>query len=184
MGRLLRLGLSTRQLRGITYQPATWSGRFHRSADPLDRVTLADVVHLLVQQSRGLFREDDFMPLPCSNPNCCSFTFAFRPRSGPAVPLTRIIKYEDHIERLSDRISFNLDDARAHGGTGRRADEFFRIIIKPFMDAYTYDRDRIEECCIHVIRPGGKAVSFCQFNILQRGRAQVADKAACYDGRF
>jgi len=37
------------------------------------------------------------------------------------------------------------------------------------MDAYTYDQDRIDECCVHVIRPGGKAVSFCQFNTLERG---------------
>jgi uncharacterized radical SAM superfamily Fe-S cluster-containing enzyme len=36
------------------------------------------------------------------------------------------------------------------------------------MDAYTYDQDRIDECCVHVVRPGGRAVSFCQFNTLER----------------
>ncbi len=39
------------------------------------------------------------------------------------------------------------------------------------MDAYTYDRRRIDECCVHVIRPGGECVSFCQFNILERDPA-------------
>jgi len=173
VGELLRLGLSTRQVRGITFQPATFSGRFRRDADALDRVTLADVVRLLVGQSDGLLTDDDFKPLPCSNPNCCGFTVAVR-RGRRVVPLTRIIRYEDHIERLSDRINFNLEDVRAFGDAGGGADgrahEFFRIIIKPFMDAWTYDQDRVEECCIHLIRPGGDAVSFCRFNTIERGR--------------
>jgi uncharacterized radical SAM superfamily Fe-S cluster-containing enzyme len=173
VGELLRFGLSTRQVRGITFQPATFSGRFRRDRDALDRVTLADVVRLLVEQSDGLLTDDDFKPLPCSNPNCCGFTVAVR-QGRRVVPLTRIVRYEDHIERLSDRINFNLEDVRAFGGAGGgddgRAHEFFRIIIKPFMDAWTYDQDRVEECCIHLIRPGGGAVSFCRFNTIERGR--------------
>ncbi len=170
VGPLVRLGLATRQLRGVVFQPATWSGRFDRDADPLDRLTAADAVHLVVEQSGGLFREDDFKPLPCSNPNCCYFTFAVRPRKGPVRPLTRVIRYEKHLQRLADRVNFNLDDARELHGTGWGADDFFRVAVKPFMDAYTYDEDRVGECCVHVIRPGGRAVSFCRFNTLERGR--------------
>jgi len=177
VGPLFRLGLQTRQLRGITFQPATFCGRFRREANRLDRITAADVVNLLVDQSGGLFAEEDFKPLPCANPNCCQFTFAVRPRNRPVLPLTRVIKYERHLQRLADRVSFNLDDAQEVCGGGWKADDFFRIVIKPFMDAYTYDRERIEECCVHVIRPGGRAVSFCQFNVLERG--QRTSKPAC-----
>jgi hypothetical protein len=88
------------------------------------------------------------------------------------LPLTRIVNYEDHLDRLSDRMNFNLSDARQCCGPRFHAEDVFRVVIKPFMDAYTYDRDRIEECCVHIIRPGGAAVSFCQFNILERGRAR------------
>jgi uncharacterized radical SAM superfamily Fe-S cluster-containing enzyme len=179
LGELLRLGLSTRQIRGVTFQPATFCGRFQGQPDALDRVTSADVVRLLAGQSGGLFAEDDFKPLPCSNPNCCSFSFALRRRGG-AVPLGRLIRYEDHLERVSDRINFNLEDVRAYGGGEGRADEFFRIIIKPFMDAYTYDQDRVDECCIHLIQPGGEAVSFCRFNTIERGRP---DRAATATGK-
>ena len=171
LGDLLRIGLETRQVRGITCQPAVWSGRFHATRDPMDRLTLADVVRLLVRQSEGLLAEDDFQPLPCSNPNCCSFTYVRRPRRGPALPLLRMVDYRDCIDRLADRINFNLADARACCGPGGRPEDFFRIVIKPFMDVHTYDQDRIDECCIHVIRPGGHAVSFCRFNALERGRA-------------
>jgi uncharacterized radical SAM superfamily Fe-S cluster-containing enzyme len=179
LGELLRLGLSTQQIRGITYQPATWSGRFRPRTDPLDRLTLADVVRLLAEQSGGLLAEDDFRPLPCSNPNCCSFTFVARRRSLPLVPLTRIVNYEDHVDRLADRVNFKLGDARACCGFGGRAEDFFRVAVKPFMDAYTYDQERAEECCVHVVRPGGRAVSFCRFNAIERGREEdVSRKGA------
>jgi hypothetical protein len=171
LGDLFDLGLRTPQLRGITYQPATWSGRFQHKIDPLDRVTMADVIRLLAEQTAGLLTEDDFRPLPCSNPNCCSFTFlARRPNRAP-LPLTRIASYEDHLQRLADRVNFKLDDARACCGFGGRPEDFFRVTVKPFMDAYTFDEDRADECCIHVIQPGGFAVSFCRFNTLQRGLA-------------
>lgn len=170
LGPLLRLALEHPTLRGITLQPATWSGRFAVQTDPLDRLTLADVVRLLVEQSKGLLREDDFQPLPCSNPNCCSFTFIARPPGKRPFALTRMVHFEDHADRLADRVNFKLSDARAVGGDGQRPEHFLRIMIKPFMDAYTYDFERSEECCVHVIRPGGKAVSFCRFNTLERGR--------------
>lgn len=168
VGPLLRLGLATRAVRGITYQPATFNGRFNCPVDPLERLTLADVVALLIAQSEGLFTADDFQPLPCSNPNCCGFTFALRAPGRPVLPLTRAIRYERHLARLADRMNFHLDDARACLGQAGRADDFFRVVIKPFMDAYTYDRERIEECCVHLIQPGGRAVSFCHFNTLVR----------------
>ncbi|HYV28777.1 MAG TPA: radical SAM protein [Candidatus Eisenbacteria bacterium] len=39
----------------------------------------------------------------------------------------------------------------------------FRLFIKPFMDAATWDEDRIDRCCTHVIRPDGKLDSFCRY---------------------
>jgi uncharacterized radical SAM superfamily Fe-S cluster-containing enzyme len=170
VGPLLQLALQTPQLRGITFQPATWAGRFDPTCDPMNRITLADVVDLIARQSNGMFRADDFNPLPCANPNCCSFTYAVRRPNGTAMPLTRVAKIEDHLDRLSDRINFNLGDARQCGRTGERPEDFLRIVIKPFMDAHTYDQDRVDECCVHIIRPGGEAVSFCRFNVLERGR--------------
>jgi hypothetical protein len=205
LGELLAFSLATSQIRGITYQPATWSGRYQRDIDPNDRVTLADVIRLLSEQSGGLLREDDFRPLPCSNPNCCSFTFLARrrkkaigslrariakrrlPPAKPAeyatpLPLARIVRYEDHIERLADRVNFKLDDARACCGFGGRPEDFFRIAVKPFMDAYTYDEDRAEECCIHIIQPGGRGVSFCRFNTLHRRPARKQAKEVVTHG--
>ncbi|MGD0899891.1 MAG: hypothetical protein ABR915_18820, partial [Thermoguttaceae bacterium] len=166
---LVRLGLDTPVVRGVTLQAATWSGRYGLEADPMDRVTAGDVIRLLVEQGDGRLAEDDFKPLPCGHPNCCSFTFLTR--RGSRAPLTRIVRYEDHLDQLSDRIRFDLADARRCCGPDWRREDFLRIVVKPFMDAYTYDEQRVRECCIHVIRPGGTAVSFCRFNALERQRA-------------
>jgi uncharacterized radical SAM superfamily Fe-S cluster-containing enzyme/prolipoprotein diacylglyceryltransferase len=166
VGELLRLGLRTPQIRGITFQPATWAGRYAPKRDPLDRVTLADVIDLIVEQGEGAFHADDFHPLPCSHPNCCSFTYLLR--RGAAIPLTRVVNYTDHLPQLSDRMNFNLADARQCCGIQVRPEDFFRLVIKPFMDAYTYDQDRVDECCVHVIQRGGTGVSFCRYNVLER----------------
>ncbi len=170
LGELLRWAMKIRQCRGITFQPAAWCGRFDLGFDPLNRITLADVIRLLVEQSDSLLEPDDFKPLPCSNPNCCSFTYIARLCNRPTTPLTRLFHYEKYIDLLSDRMNFDLQDARQCCGVKGRAEDFFRIVIKPFMDAYTYDQQRIDECCVHIIRPGGRAVSFCRFNTLERNR--------------
>ncbi|MCW3060259.1 MAG: radical protein [Capsulimonas sp.] len=50
---------------------------------------------------------------------------------------------------------------------GRRV---FRIVVKPFMDAHTYDRRRIDQCCTKILTETGEAISFCEYNILHRAR--------------
>lgn len=51
---------------------------------------------------------------------------------------------------------------------GRRT---FRVVVKPFMDAHTYDARRVEQCCTKILNENGDAISFCEFNIFHRGRA-------------
>jgi len=50
---------------------------------------------------------------------------------------------------------------------GRR---IMRIVVKPFMDAHTYDMRRIDQCCTMILTEGGEAVSFCEYNVFHRGR--------------
>ena len=50
---------------------------------------------------------------------------------------------------------------------GRRV---FRVVVKPFMDAHTYDHKRIGQCCTKILNAQGEAVSFCEYNVFHRGR--------------
>ena len=49
----------------------------------------------------------------------------------------------------------------------------FAIGIKPFMDAYTYDQDRIDKCCVHIIAKDGMPVSFCEYNAIRRPKGDL-----------
>lgn len=46
----------------------------------------------------------------------------------------------------------------------------FRVVVKPFMDAHTYDQKRIAQCCTKILNERGEAVSFCEYNVFHRGR--------------
>lgn len=73
---------------------------------------------------------------------------------------------EDELDRLIDLMSGNSESPN---GWGR----LFAIGIKPFMDAYTYDQDRIDTCCTHITARDGTPVSFCQYNALNRPQGNL-----------
>jgi uncharacterized radical SAM superfamily Fe-S cluster-containing enzyme len=52
-----------------------------------------------------------------------------------------------------------------------RSRDVFGIVVKPFMDRYTYDQDRVSACCHHVLDTLGRLESFCEYN----ARHRVAD---------
>ncbi|MDX1932956.1 MAG: radical SAM protein [Capsulimonadales bacterium] len=52
----------------------------------------------------------------------------------------------------------------------RMGKRVFRIVVKPFMDAHTYDHRRIAQCCTKIVNEHGEAVSFCEYNVFHRGR--------------
>jgi len=43
------------------------------------------------------------------------------------------------------------------------------ISVHGFMDSFTFDVQRAKKCCIHVVKPDGKLIPFCVFNVLHRG---------------
>jgi hypothetical protein len=51
-----------------------------------------------------------------------------------------------------------------------RSTDVFAIAIKPFMDRFNYDQDRISACCHHLLDTNGNPVSFCEYNALVRPR--------------
>lgn len=51
-------------VRGVVLQPVTHVGR-HIDFDPMERVTIPDVIHGIVDQTKGRFVLEDFVPTPC-----------------------------------------------------------------------------------------------------------------------
>ena len=75
---------------------------------------------------------------------------------------------EEEIDALLDAL---LD---VQSGEGELWDRVLTISIKPFMDAWTYDQDRIDGCCVHILDREGNPVSFCEYNAINRPRMNLA----------
>lgn len=173
LGDTLRFGLARPSVRGITFQPMFRSGRTHLPLHAsIRRLNVADVVLGIIEQSPDLLSERDFTPLPCGDPNCHTIGYLLR-RNGLTLPVSKFIDFSQVQGFLKDRVDFNIHDLAKCGcesePLGRilrdleiGPDNVFRLFVKPFMDVWTYDQDRIDRCCVHVIGENGKLESFCR----------------------
>lgn len=167
-------GLSYKNVRGITFQPLILSGRnpsaFKAVREPINT---ADVILSLVGQSCGQLCFDDFTPLPCGDPNCATIGYLLKVE-GAVQSISKFVDFKMVQGFLKDRVRYSLDDLSKCGcesePLGQLLHQFeldesntFRLFIKPFMDARSWDEDRVDRCCTHVIRPDGKLDSFCRY---------------------
>ena len=76
VGEFVQLAVDTPELKNVVIQPAMYSGRYDNPRLQ-KRLTLADTVKLICEQF-GVFSPDDFMPIPCSDPNCFGMAVALR----------------------------------------------------------------------------------------------------------
>ncbi|MFO0424997.1 MAG: radical SAM protein [Planctomyces sp.] len=110
IGRLVEFGIERPWITGVSFQPATYSGRSVLPESLENRITFPDVIRAVANQSTG-WQESDFSPLPCAHPNAHTLSYAFR-RQNRITPLARFIDFEQHLDLLSGRITFNRERAR------------------------------------------------------------------------
>lgn len=116
LGRVLSFALDHPAVRGVNFQPAFHAGR-HVDHDPLQRMTIPDVLRLLEEQLDGLFRVSDFVSVPCCFPTCNSVTYAYV--DGETVlPLTRLLEVDDYLDYVTNRaiVDFNAEVRQALEG--------------------------------------------------------------------
>jgi len=102
VGRIVRFGLEHPAVRGINFQPAFHAGR-HGPHDPLQRMTIPDVLRLIEAQTDGLFLVSDFVPIPCCFPTCNSVTYAYVD-GEQIVPVPRLIDVDDYLDYITNRV--------------------------------------------------------------------------------
>ena len=186
----VRFGLDRDIIHGVTFQPVFGSGRATQSkiqnSKPKilpaftkversrpDRLNTSDILTNVVEQSAGKIRFEDFTPLPCGDPNCA--TIGYLIRQGKNVwHVSDFLDFTKLQGFLQDKIHYTLEDLARCGCDNTELGDLlktmertrsmaFRLMVKPFMDAWTWDEDRIDRCCTHVIRPDGKLDSFCRY---------------------
>jgi hypothetical protein len=109
IGDILGFGLEHPAVLGVSYQPVTFAGRCLNHKDPLDRVTLPDVLHALETQTDGLLRVSDFIPVPCPYPTCSACTYAFVD-GDQVVPIPRLVDVDDYLDFVTNRAAPELSD--------------------------------------------------------------------------
>src|SRR5216683_2697623 len=96
VGDIVRFGMQHPAVLGVNFQPAFHAGR-HMQHDPLQRMTIPDVLRLIEAQTDGMFQVSDFVPVPCCFPTCNSVTYAYV--DGETVlPITRLLDVEDYLD--------------------------------------------------------------------------------------
>jgi uncharacterized radical SAM superfamily Fe-S cluster-containing enzyme len=185
-------GLAHENIHGITFQPMFGSGRVPVGTDstpshfsrkirngdaveriPAMRLNTADILLAAVAQSAAQLRFEDFTPLPCGDPNCATIGYLIR-YGGRTYSISDFVDFSRLQGFLKDKVHYTLEDLVKCGCENEPLGELlkqmelkssmaFRIMVKPFMDAWTWDQDRIDRCCTHVIRPDGKLDSFCRY---------------------
>ena len=173
----IEFGLRWSNVRGICFQPMFGSGRVPAKSSEdcrlAARLNTADIILAAVGQSGGKLRFEDFTPLPCGDPNCATIGYLLK-LDGGIRSISDFIDFTAMQGFLSDKVRYKLEDLMRCGcecePLGELLKKFeldethtFRLFIKPFMDAGTWDEDRIDRCCTHVIRPDGKLDSFCRY---------------------
>ena len=135
VGAIVEFGLKHPAVKGVVLQPVTHVGR-HIDFDPMKRVTIPDVIHGIVDQTKGRFILEDFVPVPCCFPTCQVNSYVFVD-GDQVVPLPRLLDIEHYLDYITNRAlpkAPNADDvqkaleglwsASAVAGTEKTASQF------------------------------------------------------------
>lgn len=192
IGAIVKAALAYPAVRGVVFQPMFLEGR-HVPADPLDRLTVPDVLHAIEMQTDGLFTMGDFTPVPCCHPTCMAAGYAYV-EDGRVTPLARLVDVDAYIDYYANRALPDVDlgvrralegllSASSVGGSEKQlidfcaacglklpedlqtmGDRIFMINVTGFMDVHTFEVRRVMKCCIHELLPDGRLVPFCAYN--------------------
>jgi uncharacterized radical SAM superfamily Fe-S cluster-containing enzyme len=112
VGEAIRLLFERDFILSLMFQPAAYTGyggAHFAPHDPLNVITIPDIVRNAEEQTGGALRQSDFLPLPCSHPGCFGLTYLLKTEEG-FVPFPRFVELGDYLEVISNRGTIRPDD--------------------------------------------------------------------------
>ena len=100
VGALVEFGFQHPAVRGVVFQPVTHVGR-HIPFNPLERVTIPDVIHGIIEQTQQRFVLEDFVPVPCCFPTCQVNSYVFVD-GDKVMPLPRMLDVEQYLDYITN----------------------------------------------------------------------------------
>ncbi|OLS22331.1 MAG: Cyclic pyranopterin monophosphate synthase [Candidatus Heimdallarchaeota archaeon LC_3] len=106
IGEIIRFIHKTPGINGLSLQPVFAEGRLEQYYDPMDHLTLPDILQRIEEQTNNLYRKTDFFPIPCPYPHCSGITFSYQdPETGEFTTIKRIIEVEDYLDYFKNSIT-------------------------------------------------------------------------------
>jgi uncharacterized radical SAM superfamily Fe-S cluster-containing enzyme len=194
IGALIQYALAQKKVFGVNFQPISLTGRVN--LPDITSPTIPQVLQEIETQTDGVFEVSDFRPIPCPHPHCTAISYVLVDDEA-ATPLTDIVNVDEYIDYAKDRTLVKeavlMDEAftklfstRAVPGTESNLEAFCEacgmtipevlgksvkiVSVHSFMDRHTYQLERAQKCCIHVVQPSGRMIPFCNYNMFHRQR--------------
>jgi 7,8-dihydro-6-hydroxymethylpterin dimethyltransferase len=89
----------------LMFQPAAYTGyggAHFGPHDPMNVITIPDVVRCIEEQTVGALTKEDFLPLPCSHPSCFGLTYLLKTEQG-FVPFPRFVEIERYLDLIANK---------------------------------------------------------------------------------
>ncbi len=107
LGRVVEFGINAGNIRGINFQPVALWGRLG-NVDRKERVTVTGIIARLEQQTKGMLKKSDFVPLPC-DVDRVALTYLYR-SGGGFTPLTRDLDIKACLPAINNTFNFDPED--------------------------------------------------------------------------
>ena len=149
---------------GLALQPAFMSGRFQVAGGK--HLSVGDVANLVAGQSGGRILAEDFWPVGCLHPLCNGSTYLLG-QGDRYEPFTRHLdedQYQSDFDRTSPQGSFMLDMV-AKAFPGGQLPKGLPILIMEYMDAWTLDLERAQDCNLAITTANGSTIPFCIYHL-------------------
>ncbi|MHA2149358.1 MAG: radical SAM protein [Candidatus Thorarchaeota archaeon] len=192
IGSLVRYALVQKKVFGVNFQPVSLTGRV--GAPDITSPSISQVLQEIETQTDAVLEVSDFRPIPCPHPHCTAISYVLVD-DNEVTPLTDIVNVDEYIDYARDRTLVKeavlMDEAfkslfstKAVPGTESNLEAFCEacgmtipevlgksvkiVSVHSFMDRQTFQLERAQKCCIHVIQPDGKMIPFCNYNMFHR----------------
>lgn len=192
IGPLIRFAMAQKKVFGVSFQPIALTGRV--GIPDTASLTVPHILNEIEIQTNSVLERTDFRPIPCPHPHCTAISYVLVD-DQEVTPLTDIVNVDEYIDYARDRTLVKeavlMDEAfkklfssRAVPGTESSLEAFcdacgmtvpevlgksVKIVsVHAFMDRQTFQLERAQKCCIHVIQPDGGMIPFCNYNMFHR----------------